>query len=37
LKAGIDNVTFTVRNTGKRAAAEIAQVYWSIAPICGAR
>jgi beta-glucosidase len=27
LKAGIDSVTFTVRNTGKRAGAEIAQVY----------
>jgi beta-glucosidase len=27
LKAGIDTVTFTVRNTGKRAGAEIAQVY----------
>ena len=27
LKAGIDSVTFTVRNTGKRARAEIAQVY----------
>jgi beta-glucosidase len=27
LKAGIDSVTFTVRNTGRRAGAEIAQVY----------
>jgi beta-glucosidase len=27
LKAGIASVTFTVRNTGKRAGAEIAQVY----------
>jgi beta-glucosidase len=27
LKAGMDSVTFTVRNTGKRAGAEIAQVY----------
>jgi beta-glucosidase len=27
LKAGIDTVSFTVRNTGKRAGAEIAQVY----------
>jgi beta-glucosidase len=27
LKAAIDSVTFTVRNTGKRAGAEIAQVY----------
>jgi len=27
LKAGIDSVTFTVRNTGKRAGAEIAEVY----------
>ncbi len=27
LKAGLDSVTFTVRNTGKRAGAEIAQVY----------
>ena len=27
LKAGIDSVTFTVRNTGKRAGAEIGQVY----------
>jgi len=27
LKAGIDSVTFTVRNTGKRAGAETAQVY----------
>ena len=27
LKARIDSVTFTVRNTGKRAGAEIAQVY----------
>jgi beta-glucosidase len=27
LKAGIDSVTFTVRNTGKRAGAEIVQVY----------
>ncbi len=27
LKAGIDAVTFTVRNTGKRAGAEVAQVY----------
>lgn len=27
LKAGIDSVTFTVRNTGARAGAEIAQVY----------
>jgi beta-glucosidase len=27
LKAGADSVTFTVRNTGKRAGAEIAQVY----------
>lgn len=27
LKAGIDSVSFTVRNTGKRAGAEIAQVY----------
>jgi len=27
LKASIDSVTFTVRNTGKRAGAEIAQVY----------
>ena len=27
LKAGIDSVTFTVRNTGKRPGAEIAQVY----------
>jgi beta-glucosidase len=27
LKAGIDSVTFTVRNAGKRAGAEIAQVY----------
>jgi beta-glucosidase len=27
LKAGVDSVTFTVRNTGKRAGAEIAQVY----------
>jgi beta-glucosidase len=26
-KAGIDSVTFTVRNTGKRAGAEIAEVY----------
>jgi beta-glucosidase len=25
--AGVDSVTFTVRNTGKRAGAEIAQVY----------
>jgi len=27
LKAGIDSVSFTVRNTGTRAGAEIAQVY----------
>ncbi len=27
LKAAIDSVSFTVRNTGKRAGAEIAQVY----------
>jgi len=27
LTAGVDSVTFTVRNTGKRAGAEIAQVY----------
>jgi beta-glucosidase len=27
IKAAIDSVTFTVRNTGKRAGAEIAQVY----------
>ena len=27
LKAGVDSVSFTVRNTGKRAGAEIAQVY----------
>jgi beta-glucosidase len=27
LRAGIDSVTFTVRNTGKRPGAEIAQVY----------
>jgi beta-glucosidase len=27
LKAGLDSVTFTVRNTGKRAGAEIAEVY----------
>jgi beta-glucosidase len=27
LKAGLDSVTFTVKNTGKRAGAEIAQVY----------
>jgi beta-glucosidase len=27
LKAGIDSVTFSVRNTGKRAGAEVAQVY----------
>lgn len=27
LKAGIDSVSFTVRNTGRRAGAEIAQVY----------
>ena len=27
LKAGIDTVSFTVRNTGKRAGAEVAQVY----------
>ena len=27
LKASVDSVTFTVRNTGKRAGAEIAQVY----------
>jgi beta-glucosidase len=27
LKAGIDSVSFTVRNTGKRAGAEIAQIY----------
>jgi beta-glucosidase len=27
LKAGIDQVSFTVKNTGKRAGAEIAQVY----------
>ena len=27
LKAGIDSVTFTVRNTGKRAGAEIVEVY----------
>jgi beta-glucosidase len=27
LKAGMDSVSFTVRNTGKRAGAEIAQVY----------
>lgn len=27
LRAGIDSVSFTVRNTGKRAGAEIAQVY----------
>ena len=27
MKAGIDSVTFTVRNLGKRAGAEIAQVY----------
>jgi beta-glucosidase len=27
LNAGIDSVSFTVRNTGKRAGAEIAQVY----------
>jgi beta-glucosidase len=27
LKASIDSVSFTVRNTGKRAGAEIAQVY----------
>jgi len=27
LKAGLDSVSFTVRNTGKRAGAEIAQVY----------
>ena len=27
LKAGINSVSFTVRNTGKRAGAEIAQIY----------
>jgi len=27
LKAGLDGVSFTVRNTGRRAGAEIAQVY----------
>jgi beta-glucosidase len=27
LKAGVDSVTFTVRNTGRRAGAEVAQVY----------
>jgi beta-glucosidase len=27
LKAGIDSVTFTVHNTGKRAGAEVVQVY----------
>ncbi len=27
LRAGMESVTFTVRNTGKRAGAEIAQVY----------
>ena len=27
LKAGVDSVSFTVKNTGKRAGAEIAQVY----------
>jgi beta-glucosidase len=27
LKASIDSVTFTVRNTGKRAGAEIVEVY----------
>lgn len=27
LKAGMDSVSFTVRNTGRRAGAEIAQVY----------
>jgi beta-glucosidase len=32
LKAGIDAVSFTVRNTGKRAGAEIAQVYAALPP-----
>jgi beta-glucosidase len=27
LKVGMENVSFTVKNTGKRAGAEIAQVY----------
>ncbi len=32
LKATIDSVSFTVRNTGKRAGAEIAQVYAGLPP-----
>jgi beta-glucosidase len=32
LKAGIDSVSFTIRNTGKRAGAEIAQVYVGLPP-----
>jgi len=32
LKASVDSVTFTVRNTGKRAGAEIAQVYAGLPP-----
>ncbi len=32
LKASMDSVTFTVRNTGKRAGAEIAQVYAGLPP-----
>ena len=30
LKAGMDSVSFTIRNTGRRAGAEIAQVYASL-------
>ena len=32
LKAGMDSVSFTVRNTGPRAGAEIAQVYVGLPP-----
>ncbi len=32
LKAGMDSVSFTVRNTGRRAGAEIAQVYAALPP-----
>jgi len=32
LKAGTDSVSFTIRNTGKRAGAEIAQVYVGLPP-----
>jgi beta-glucosidase len=35
LKAGTDTVSFTVRNTGKRAGAEVAQVYAGLPAAAG--